>query len=330
MPKVSVIIPVYNTEKYLKKCLDSVLGQTLSDIEVICINDCSTDGSLGILQDYAAQDERIKIIDLAENKGAAAARNEGIDKAQGEYLGFVDSDDFVDLDFYEKLYNKATEEEADCAKGNYRNAQTGDVDYSLNEMIRENKNNFAFAYCSAIFKKQVVRENNIYFPLLSDMEDPVFAFAFALKANKVEIVDDACINIVARENSLTRRILSEKQIKDKFIGLNKIIDLANHSKIEESVYSKVIGFWVWQTFSNSIKTDDAILKKEVVEDIFMSLENIKNCGLLFKYMSEYAELLTLYLQNKQIDELQNYSGSAEYKHQLLRRLRKNIKGDDNA
>ena len=96
MPKVSVIIPIYNTEKYLRKCLDSVCNQTLSDIEIICVNDCSTDNSLEILEEYASKDNRIKLIDFKENKGAAVARNAGIDEAKGEYIGFVDSDDFVD------------------------------------------------------------------------------------------------------------------------------------------------------------------------------------------------------------------------------------------
>lgn len=106
MSKVSVIIPVYNTEKFLRKCLDSVCNQTLQDIEIICINDCSTDGSSEILREYAGKDNRIKLIELFENGGAAKARNIGIDIAHGEYIGFVDSDDFVDLDFYEKLYKK--------------------------------------------------------------------------------------------------------------------------------------------------------------------------------------------------------------------------------
>ena len=117
MSKVSVIIPVYNTEKFLRKCLDSVCNQTLQDIEIICINDCSTDGSLEILREYAGKDNRIKLIELLENCGAAKARNIGIDIAEGEYLGFVDSDDFIDLDFYKKLYGKAKETDADAVKG---------------------------------------------------------------------------------------------------------------------------------------------------------------------------------------------------------------------
>ena len=102
MPKISVIVPVYNVEKYLARCLDSIINQTLADIEIICINDGSTDNSLEILNDYAKKDSRIKIIDQT-NAGLSCARNAGMQIAQGEYIGFVDSDDWIDLDFYEKL-----------------------------------------------------------------------------------------------------------------------------------------------------------------------------------------------------------------------------------
>ena len=107
MSKVSVIIPVYNAEKYLKKCLDSVINQTLPDIEIICVNDCSKDSSLNILKEYSLKDERIKIIDCEQNGGESVARNIGIDNASGDYLAFVDNDDVIDLDFFEKLYNRA-------------------------------------------------------------------------------------------------------------------------------------------------------------------------------------------------------------------------------
>ena len=92
MPKVSVIIPVYNVEKYLKQCLDSVVNQTLKDIEIICVNDGSTDNSLEILEEYAQKDNRIIIISQ-ENQGQSVARNIALEKATGEYVGFVDSDD---------------------------------------------------------------------------------------------------------------------------------------------------------------------------------------------------------------------------------------------
>lgn len=90
MPKVSIIIPFNNVENYISECLDSVLNQTLKDIEVICINDASTDGTLSLVKQYAEKDERIKLIELSERKGQGFARNRGIEIATGEYIGFVE------------------------------------------------------------------------------------------------------------------------------------------------------------------------------------------------------------------------------------------------
>lgn len=113
-PKVSVIIPVYNVEKYLKECLDSVVNQTLKDIEILCINDGSTDNSLAILKEYEKQDDRIKIIDK-KNEGAGAARNLGLKTAIGDYILFFDSDDYMDSTTIEILYNKIISTSADIA-----------------------------------------------------------------------------------------------------------------------------------------------------------------------------------------------------------------------
>lgn len=120
MVRISVIIPVYNSEQHLRKCLETLCSQTLQDIEIICVNDCSIDNSFFILQEYAKKDKRIKLIDLKENKGAAVARNIGIESVSGQYLGFVDSDDFVDQNFYEKLYERAVKTDSDVVKGNIK------------------------------------------------------------------------------------------------------------------------------------------------------------------------------------------------------------------
>ena len=112
MPLVSVIIPVYNVEEYLRQCLDSVREQTLSDIEIICVNDSSTDGSLSILEEYAKKDPRIQVV-TQPNGGAGAARNKGLSMAAGKYLSFLDSDDFFEPDMLELAYKKAEEDKAD-------------------------------------------------------------------------------------------------------------------------------------------------------------------------------------------------------------------------
>ena len=112
MVKVSVIVPVYNVENFLKECLDSIVNQTLYDIEIICINDGSTDNSLAILESYAKSDDRIKIISQ-ENKGLGAVRNVAFNHISGDYVFFIDSDDYIDLNTLKKLYENAISNDSD-------------------------------------------------------------------------------------------------------------------------------------------------------------------------------------------------------------------------
>lgn len=115
MSKVSVLIAVYNAERYLKECLDSVCSQSLRDIQIICIDDCSTDASAQILDSYAVNDARVKVIHLPENRGQAFARNEGLKIADGEYVMMLDSDDWLGQDAIEKAYRAIiADEENDC------------------------------------------------------------------------------------------------------------------------------------------------------------------------------------------------------------------------
>lgn len=136
MPKVSIIIPVYNTENYLDKCLDSVRNQTLKDIEIICVDDGSTDSSPDILDKYAEFDSRIKVIHK-ENGGLVSARKAGVAIASGIYTGYVDSDDWIEADMYEQLYNIIREKEADLVtcgyflEGNYTTTHLDTVEEGL-------------------------------------------------------------------------------------------------------------------------------------------------------------------------------------------------------
>lgn len=140
MAKVSIIIPTYNVEMYLVECMDSVVRQTLHDIEIICINDGSTDSSLEILKSYAEKDDRIIIVDK-ENGGYGKAMNIGLDKATGEYIGIVEPDDFVPINMYEDLYNVAKEHNLDFVKADFyrfkRDDETGDMDLAYNHLSTE-------------------------------------------------------------------------------------------------------------------------------------------------------------------------------------------------
>ncbi len=113
MTKISVIIPVYNAQKYLARCLESVINQTFQDIEIICINDKSEDNSSKILDEYSKKDKRIKVIENAQNIGAALTRNLGIDCAKGKYIYFIDADDYIEPEYLECMYNTIEKEKAD-------------------------------------------------------------------------------------------------------------------------------------------------------------------------------------------------------------------------
>lgn len=143
MPKVSIIIPTYNVEAYLRECMESVTRQTLKDIEIICINDGSTDGSLEILKEYADKDPRIILVDK-ENEGYGVGMNIGLDKASGEYIGIVEPDDFVPLNMYEDLYNTAKENDLDFVKADFyrftRNSKNGNMELIYNHLDSTGEN----------------------------------------------------------------------------------------------------------------------------------------------------------------------------------------------
>ena len=158
MPKVSVIIPIYNAAEFLGECLDSVLAQTLTDIEVICVNDGSPDNSLEILREYEKKDSRIKIIDQ-KNQGAGAARNHGMSVARGEYLSFLDSDDFFDRDMLKDAYEAAH----DCG-----------ADVCVFDADLFNHTTKTFRKCTWAFRRQFFPNRNPFSPLDEDVRENIF------------------------------------------------------------------------------------------------------------------------------------------------------------
>lgn len=177
MAKVSIIVPTYNVEQYLEECLDSIVGQTLRDLEIICVNDGSTDGSLDILKKYAKADERIFIIDK-QNAGYGCAMNDGLDRATGEYIGIVEPDDYVDLHMYEDLYHIAKEKDLDIVKADFyrfvcdKNGQVRKSYDALskdgtgyNEVINPRENDQIFRYVlntwSGIYRREFIERYHI-------------------------------------------------------------------------------------------------------------------------------------------------------------------------
>ena len=184
MPKLSVIVPVYNVEKYLKECINSIINQTLKDIEIICVNDGSTDNSLKILEELSQLDNRIKIINK-ENGGLASARNAGMKVASGEYYTFIDSDDFIDTNAYETVINKKSEADIICfgiqVFGNENSTQKkyDDTYYKikyngLQKLTDDIIFNTDVSACNKVFKSDIINKNNITFPDGLNNEDAEF------------------------------------------------------------------------------------------------------------------------------------------------------------
>ncbi len=235
---VSIIIPVYNVEKYIKRCLDSLINQTLKDIEIICIDDLSPDNSLHILKEYAAKDSRIKVIALDKNCGAAIARNKGLDAATGEFLGFIDPDDNIDLNYYEALYNKAKETGADVVKCSRRTYETdGRITYSnLNETIKKKGIlYFGFEWTTAIYKSSIIFENKIRFPEeLIKAQDTAFLNKVLLKTSKpIEFVENVYYNYYRRTSSLNSNIIPIKYVKSALLSQKIQLEDLNASDLFE-------------------------------------------------------------------------------------------------
>ncbi len=206
--KISIIIPVYNTSKYLEQCLESVINQTLSGIEIICVDDGSTDKSLEILKNYQQKDNRIKIL-TQNHKKQGKARNYGISVAKGEYIGFVDSDDWCELDMFEKLYERAIETNSDitmCAVTTYNDNNNGEFSqantYSNLDIFPKSFFNRVFSSSETIdflmnicvyppnkiFKRDFLITNNIKFNEGIYFEDGAFFFNSWLYAKRISLI----------------------------------------------------------------------------------------------------------------------------------------------
>lgn len=329
MPKVSVIIPIYNTEKYLRKCLDSVCNQTLSDIEIICVNDCSTDNSLEILEEYASKDNRIKLIDFKENKGAAVARNAGIDEAKGEYIGFVDSDDYIDSDFYEKLYNEAKLSDADVVRGNILVTDNNQKRYDFEDLfdeIQKTKVRFNGLFTCAIYKSDFVKSNNILFlENYSYGEDRLFPFKAVILSNKFSTVRNTYYNYFRHSQSASAsETLSDKKIIDYVNSTDMLIDFAVN-KVSKDDLALLTESFIGETFSVIKNSKD---NNHYLYDFLKKLFLLKN-DLCPEFKKFSANLINDLNKNNYKNIHNNYYNILS-RIELFKKLRRNINSDNSS
>lgn len=224
MVKISIIIPIYNSEKYLKKCIDSVLNQTMKDIEIILINDGSTDQSEKIIDNYIKENNANIIKYNQKNSGQAVARNKGIELAQGEFITFIDSDDYIDKTMLEHLYNEAKSKELDIVICDYFEDKEDKLIYKK-QILREHKDLvkdyvlFVAGPCNKIIRTKILKENNIKFPENIFYEDIAIMPALAIYSKKIGYVKNAYYYYVIRENSTMRQTKYNKKLDSIFFAL---------------------------------------------------------------------------------------------------------------
>ena len=204
-PAVSVLVPVYNVEKYLPACLDSLAAQKLKSIEFICINDGSTDGSLDVLERYANEDSRFRIIDKP-NSGYGASMNCGLDAARGKYIGIVESDDFASPDMFKKLYSFARRHDCDIVKSNYFEYDGEDhylepfVGHPYKKVFNPRDMHSAVRVLpiiwAAIYRRSMLLESGIRFNETpgASFQDTSFVFRCWVASNRVALLKDAFLH----------------------------------------------------------------------------------------------------------------------------------------
>lgn len=244
-PIISIIVPIYNVGKYLPKCIESILNQTFKNFELILVNDGSTDNSGVVCDDYAKKDTRIKIIHKS-NGGVSSARNAGLYVAKGEYIGFVDPDDYIDKNMYEKLYRLCIDNNSDIAicrfnreiNGKIQNKESTEEIIELNNMEAMNElfkgNLYRFSLCNKLFSKKCF--NDVLFPEERIHEDLSTTYKLFANSKKAVYINYCGYIYVRRENSILTSTYNEKRLQ-AFIAWDEIIEFIdkNYYEIIEQV-----------------------------------------------------------------------------------------------
>ncbi len=250
--KISIIIPIYNTEQYLNKCLNSVCNQTYTNLEIICINDGSTDSSLDILR--SIQDERIKIIDIT-NHGVGYARNLGIKEASGEFMIFIDSDDYVEKDYCERLLENQIKNSSDLVYcGHFTKTPDGVLQkkwvpivlhtkFPVRDRLKITRH---LVVTKKLFKTSIIKENTIEFDTtLNYAEDSLFLVTYLTFCKDATGVAKELYTDVVNPKSLCRNSAYKERRKRDFANsfkkINQLIDIYNekHTVTSSSVYRSV-------------------------------------------------------------------------------------------
>lgn len=338
MPKVSVLVPIYNVERYLPRCLDSLAAQTLKDMEIIAVNDGSTDSSGEILDRYAAKDSRFRVIHK-QNTGYGHTMNTAMDHATGEYIGILESDDYAEPDMFAALYEAAKQNDADIAKSNYWEFTKEGADVLINSMGKF-ADGAVFVPCdrwqvffcpaaiwSALYRREFLAKNRLRFSETpgASYQDTAFHFKALSCAERMTAVDTAFVHYrTDRVNSSLNNKEKVYCVCGEFENLWQYLEARPHlmEKVREIIpYAQYSAYkWNYQRIADSFKMD--FLQKASADFLLL-----KQHGCLEKKYwdaDSWEKLKVLLLSPAQIylDDLLEKQKKNIYKDGFLRQVMK--------
>lgn len=280
--KLSIIVPIYNMEQYLHRCIDSLVNQTLEDIEIILINDGSKDGSQKIINQYTKKyNTKIRSYNN-KNQGISKTRNFGIDKARGEYIAFIDSDDFVEVDMFEKMYRKAKRDNLDIVVCDYYNYYDQTKKTTIENIISfENTsilNDLELIFkinpspWNKIYKKSLILNFKYRFPENLKYEDFGYIPILLTEANKIGKIDKPLNYYLIRSNSETTTV--DKRVYDIFKILDILFEYFKTKKIEHTKEVEYLFIYKLTTYNIQQKYNkEKNVKKDFISKSFKYLDN---------------------------------------------------------
>lgn len=307
--KISIIVPVYNTEKYLRKCLDSLVNQTLDNIDIIIVNDGSTDKSEEIINEYINKyNDKITYI-KQENMGQARARNKALEYVKGEYLSFVDSDDFVNLDMYKIMYDKAKENDLDVVVCDFNMAyENGKILSRSNykELSEDNVINYILSIpgpCAKIYKSEIWKGNNIRFPEGIIYEDLAIIPCIGAYISRVENINIPLYNYLQREASTMNFMRYSNKLENIFPALENMkkefVKSGTYEKYKEEIEFIYIMHLLHSATLRFLNFDEGIASVyKIIDIIEKDYPNFRKNKYYKKYSLKYKILCELVMRKK--------------------------------
>ena len=292
MPKVSVIVPIYNVEKYLEKCINSLLSQTLEDIQIILVNDGSKDNSGNIAKEYEKNTKDRVIYVEKENGGLSDARNYGLKYATGDFIAFLDSDDYIEKNAYEEMYNKAIEENADYVECDFIWEFPNKIRVDKQYPYKNKKEMLSFVRVVAwnkLIKRQLIIDNNLEFPKGLRYEDVEFTYKLIPFINKFAYVDKPFIHYVQREGSIAN--VQNERTAEIFTVLDNVIEFYKKNNIYEEYRNELEYNYARYLLCSSLKRMCKIKDKTIREKLLT--ESWERLNLNFPNWKENVILKTV-------------------------------------